>query len=318
MPRKPRLHYPGAAYHVMLRGNGGQDIFMDDGDRTRFFLLLQESVERFDYRIHAFCLMSNHLHLALQVGHIPLSRIMQNIGFRYTQFVNRTYRRSGHLFQGRYKALLIDADSYLLELIRYIHLNPVRVGMTSVPESYPWSSHASYLSLVPRPPWLTVEWALAQFAAKKLTAIRRYGKFVEEGLELGHQKKFHCGTYEGRALGDDRFVEKVLLETEEVRPVDLQLDQIIESICVVYHLTRTELRAQGKEQPAAEARAVAAHCARKWPSVKLSEMAAFFGRDPSGLSRAARRIERQLEGDEGLRGKLARIKERLEISVCQA
>jgi REP element-mobilizing transposase RayT len=110
----------------MVRGNSGQDIFFDAGDRTRFFLLLQESVERFEYRIHAFCLMTTHAHLALQVGNIPLSRIMLNVGLWYTQFVNRKYQRSGHLFQGRYKALLIDAGGYLLELIRYIHLNPLQ------------------------------------------------------------------------------------------------------------------------------------------------------------------------------------------------
>jgi putative transposase len=302
----------------MLRGNGEQNIFMDAGDRTRFFLLLQESVERFEYRIHAFCLMTNHIHLALQVGQIPLSGIMQNVGFRYTQFVNRKYQRSGHLFQGRYKALLIDADSYLLELIRYIHLNPVRVGMASIPENYPWSSHASYLNLAPRPPWLTVEWALVQFADKKLSAIKRYRNFVEEGLEEGHREEFHRGSYEGRALGDDRFVERVLSQTEEVRQVDLKLDQIIESVCAVYQLTRAELRAPGKEQPAAEARAVAAYFVRRWQSVTLSELAAFFGRDPSGLSQAARRIDRRLGADGGLRRKLAKMEESLGISVCQA
>ena len=111
----------------------------------------QGSVERFGYRIHAFCLMTTHTHLAIQVGDIPLARIMQNVGFRYTQFINHKYQRTGHLFQGRYKALLIDADSYLLELIRYIHLNPVRAAMVRSPEEYPWSSHPYYSGDSPRP-----------------------------------------------------------------------------------------------------------------------------------------------------------------------
>ena len=113
MARKPRIHYPGAWYHVILRGNGGSDIFFDTQDRTQFFLLLQEGVERYGHRIHAYCLMTNHIHLVVQVANIPLSRITQNISFRYTRYINRRKNQAGHLFQGRYKALLIDAENYL-------------------------------------------------------------------------------------------------------------------------------------------------------------------------------------------------------------
>jgi len=138
MPRKPRIHYPGALYHVMLRGNGGADVFLEDGDRYRFYLLLQEGVERFGFRIHAFCLMDYHIHLALQVGEISLSRIMQNLSFRYTQWINWRTKRKGHLFQGRYKAILIEEDEYLLQLVAYLHLNPVRAGMIDNPIDYRW------------------------------------------------------------------------------------------------------------------------------------------------------------------------------------
>jgi putative transposase len=100
MARKPRIAYPGALYHVILRGNDGQTIFFDDKDRTRFYLLLQEGIERFGHRVHGFCLMTNHVHLAIQMGEIPLSRILQNLSFRYTRWVNWRQKRSGHLFQG--------------------------------------------------------------------------------------------------------------------------------------------------------------------------------------------------------------------------
>jgi putative transposase len=136
MARKPRIHFPGAVYHVILRGNAGQAVFFDDADRYRFFLYLQYSVERFGCRIHSYCLMTNHIHLVLQTDEIPLSRIMQNISLRYTKWINYTQKRMGHLFQGRYKALLLDADRYLMELVRYIHLNPVRAGMVVVPDEY--------------------------------------------------------------------------------------------------------------------------------------------------------------------------------------
>ena len=140
MARRARIHYPGAVYHVMLRGNGGQDIFVDDSDRIRFYDLLEEGVRRFDVRIAALCLMSNHVHLVVQVAEVPLSRLIQNVSFRYTRYRNAKERRTGHLFQGRYRAILIDAEAYLLELVRYIHLNPVRAGLVKDPEDYRWSS----------------------------------------------------------------------------------------------------------------------------------------------------------------------------------
>lgn len=139
MARKPRVHYPTALYHVILRENGGQEIFFSKEDRFWFYLLLQEGIERYGHRIHAFCLMTNHIHLAIQVGDMTLARIIQNISVRYTRWVNWRQGRTEHLFQGGYKAALVDVDSYLLGLTRYIYLNPVRSGIVREPENYPWS-----------------------------------------------------------------------------------------------------------------------------------------------------------------------------------
>ncbi len=156
MARKPRIHYPGAVYHVILRGNGKQDIFFEEEDRCRFYLLLQEGIERYRHQVHAFCLMTNHVHLVVQVADIHLSRIMQNLSFRYTRWVNWRHDRSGHFFQGRYKVVLVDGDSYLLELVRYVHLNPVRAKMASTPEEYAWTSHRAYCGQEALP-WLATE-----------------------------------------------------------------------------------------------------------------------------------------------------------------
>jgi putative transposase len=262
--------------------------------------------------------MTTHLHLAIQVAEVPLSRIMQNLGFRYTQFINRKYRRTGHLFQGRFKALLIDADSYLLELIRYIHLNPVRAGMVQRPQEYLWSSHSSYIGAAPRPSWLTVDWALSQFAGQADAAVERLKAFVDEGLREGHRKDFHSGSFEGRALGDDTFIDQALLKAEEKRSAGITLGQVIESVCSTYRLNAAELCTPGKAQPAAEARAVAALIVRNADSLSLSELAGFLKRDLSGLSQAARRAERRAGMDAVLRGKLGRAAEQLRISVCQA
>ncbi len=262
--------------------------------------------------------MTTHLHLAIQVGDIPLSRIMQNIGFRYTQFINRKYRRTGHLFQGRYKPLLIDADTYLLELIRYIHLNPVRAGMVSQPEEYPWSSHCSYLGAAPRPPWLTFEWALAQFAEQKGLAAERFKTFVDGGMGEGHRKDFHRGSFEGRALGNDTFIDQALLKAEENKRAGITLPQVIEAVCSTYQLSTAELCAPGKAQPAAEARAVTAFFVRNAESLLLRDLASFLNRDLSGLSQAALRIRRRSGEDDQLRITLERVSEKVRISFCQA
>jgi len=212
MARKPRVHYPGALYHAILRGNSGQTIFFDDNDRTRFYLLIQEGVERFGHRIHAFCLMTSHVQLAIQIADISLSRILQNLSFRYTRWVNWRQGKTGHLFQGRYKAVLIDADTYLQGLTRYIHLNPVRAGMVRDPEKYSWSGHRAYLGLETIP-WLTTDWVLSQFSKRLSVARRTYMRFIEEGKGGGHQEEYHRGSdTDSRILGDDTFIGRVLDE----------------------------------------------------------------------------------------------------------
>jgi hypothetical protein len=136
--------------------------------------------------------MTNHIHIAIQVGETPLSRIMQNLSLRYTTWINRRMNRSGHLFQRRYKAVLVDADSYLLELVAYIHLNPVRAAMVTSPEEYRWSSHTAYLGtgIVP---WLTTEQVLTMFGARRGLAVKQFSQFVGERTGDGRNKEFHQG-----------------------------------------------------------------------------------------------------------------------------
>ena len=191
---------PGGTYHVTLRGHRGQDIFYEREDRGELYRLLAEGTARFEYRVHAYCLMSNHLHLALEVGRIPLSRGMQNLAFRHTRWINRRQERLGHLFQDRYKALLVDRDVYLLELVRYIHLNPVRAGLVSDPPDYPWSGHRAYLGKE-EVAWLSTDWALSQFDERAGIARRRDRAFVRAGTDEGYRDEFHSGAENPRVLG---------------------------------------------------------------------------------------------------------------------
>jgi putative transposase len=296
MARKSRIHYPGACYHVILRGNAGHDIFFEDQDRSRFFLLLQEGIERFHHRIHAYCLMTNHVHLVMQVGEVPLSRILQNISFRYTRFINQRKNQTGHLFQGRYRALLLDADAYLLELVRYIHNNPVRAGIAKTPDEFPWSSHAVYLENSPVP-WLTTDWVLAQFADKKKRATALYRQFILKGVDEKHRKDFYRGDTAAHILGDDHFSEKALAAASQKMVKKTSLNQVLRAVCKQYAIDRDDLLSGSRERRITEPRAVAALLVRDIEHLSLTALSRKLQRDLSGLSQAASRLDKKLKSD---------------------
>jgi putative transposase len=310
MARKPRIHYPGAVYHVILRGNGGQGTFLSKADRARFYFLLQEGVEKYGHRVHAFCLMTNHVHLAIQVGEVPLSRIMQNIVFRYTTYLNRRKKRTGHIFQGRYKALLIDADSYLLELVRYIHCNPVRAGLVQSPDQYPWSSHRAYLGRESIS-WLNSEWVLSQFALREKKARIMYSAFVLDGIHEEHRAEFHRGIFDGRILGDDNFSERSLARSEEKSQRRYSKEQIVAAASEVYGIEPKVLAEPDKRQLAAIARAFAAYLTLDSENHTLTELGNYVGRDIAALSRAAERLRIRVTSDPGLAEKIAEVRKRL-------
>lgn len=310
MARKPRLHVSGGLYHVMLRGNGGQDIFFDNGDRYRLYLLLQEGVERFGHRIHAFCLMTNHLHLAVQIADVSLSKIMQNLAFRYTRWVNRQQRRTGHLFQGRYKAVLVDGEAYLLELIRYIHLNPVRARLVRDPARYRWSGHRAYLGQESLP-WLCTDWVLSQFATRSAVARRRYGAFVQAGINEGYREAFDFAATDPRVLGDDRFVERVLAKTNQWVGKPPRLDDLVKRVSVECGLNEAALAAKGRQRQPAQARAMIGYLAVALNSASLTEVAQRFGRDVATLSEAVGKLPARAERSTALRKSLTRLTRQL-------
>ncbi len=188
MARPLRIEFPGAVYHITARGNAKQNIYLADNDRRLFLDVLSSTVEKYNWVCHAFCLMDNHYHLLLETPDPNLSLGMRQLNGVYTQRFNWQHHRVGHVFQGRYKAILVEKQSHLLELCRYIVLNPVAAAMVSHPRDYSWSSYQPTAQAVKQLEFLHVDWILSQFANHRKKARKLYRKFVTDGMAGGQEK----------------------------------------------------------------------------------------------------------------------------------
>jgi len=206
MARQLRIEYEGGFYHVTSRGNQRQRIFWSARDRERLKMVLERTKERYGYLLHAYVFMSNHYHLLMETPHANLHQIMQNINTSYTVFVNKKYDRFEHLFQGRYKAFIVDKDKYLLALSRYIHLNPVRAGVVKSCEQYRWSSYQEYLNGRRGETLTDTDEILGLFSGQRSVAVRKYKEFVEAGIK----GESPLSEAMGSILGDEGFRGGVL------------------------------------------------------------------------------------------------------------
>ena len=182
MARPLRIEFSGAVYHITARGNARQAIFLDDEDRDSFLRVLGKVVSRFDLLLHAYCLMDNHYDLLVETPKANLSKALRQLNGVYTQAFNRRHGKVGPVLQGRFKSILVDKDRYLLQLARYVALNPVRAKLVKKPDAYRWSSFRATVGLDPAPVFLTVDWVLSQFAKQRAAGQRRYWRFVLEGV----------------------------------------------------------------------------------------------------------------------------------------
>jgi putative transposase len=190
---------------VTSRGDRQEPIFEDDHDRTAFLKILGDVVSRFQWRCHAYCLMGNHYHLMIETPQANLTKGMRQLNGGFTQWSNRRHKRSGHLFQGRYKAILVDRDAYFLELARYIVLNPVRAAIVKHPRLWAWSSYRAMIRTLPTPVWLTTGDLLASFSKRRAAASESYQQFIEDGIA----KESIWKDLKGQIyLGDNDFVEQ--------------------------------------------------------------------------------------------------------------
>lgn len=206
MTRPLRVEYPGAVYHVMSRGNAYKNIFIDDHDRVVFLSNIKKSAEVHNFICYAYCLMGNHYHLLIETPEGNLAKIMRDINGTYSQMFNKKHKSIGHVFQGRYKAFLIEKDQYLLELIRYIANNPVVAKLVKKPGLWKWSSYNCVLGKTKVPSWLDIDFTLGLFSKNKYEAIKQYCKFVDNYKENNSPYKH---LKEGIVLGNKQFVDWV-------------------------------------------------------------------------------------------------------------
>ena len=204
MSRPLRIEFAGAVYHVSARGNAGQSIFLKDGDRRQFLDLLGREVSQHRWLCHGYCLLDDQYRLIIETPEANLGRGMGRLNAVYSQWFNRRYDRVGHLFQGRYKAILVQKEAYLLELTRYVLLNPLRARMVESLDDWPWSSFPCAIGQQAPPPWLDTDWLLGQFATQRSSAHRRFREFLMAGQDLPSPI---LETRHQLLLGDKAFVE---------------------------------------------------------------------------------------------------------------
>jgi REP element-mobilizing transposase RayT len=290
MARPLRIEFPGALYHVTSRGDRREDIFVDDADRATLLAVLAQGLGRFDAQLLSHCLMSNHYHLVVHTRQGRLSALMRHVNGVYTQAFNRRHGKEGHLFQGRYKAVLVDREAYLLESCRYVELNPVRAGLVAQPQGWPWSSYRAHVGQAEVPAWLgSAElhgYLLgrdAQAAADRAKAARAYAKWVAAGRDVDLWAE---GLRRQIYLGDDEFVQKMLDAATPTARRSTSVPKPQRSVprTLKQWLARCDSREEALRQ------------AHRASGLTMTALAAELGLTPARVGQLIARAERKAEG----------------------
>lgn len=322
MARRLRVQYPGAIYHIMARGNGRQDIVHDDADRDRLVNYLGCATVRCSWRVYAFVVMSNHLHVVLKTPEPNLSRGMQAFLSAYANAWSRRHRFNGHVFQGRYRAELIEDENYLWTVSRYVHLNPVRARLVENPVGWNWSSYPGYVRDGRRLEWVAYDELLAawagEFGGSGSEPAKAYRRYITAGLSLKHESPW-TEAYHGWILGSQKFVERIKKmvnnqprrdRRREARRVrGLSIARVSEVVCSEYGLEHSELSQRGSRHPA---RAAMAYLARRHTAATNGELIEILGvLCAESVPNLTRRFEAWLSSDSKVRKQLQRLEDAL-------
>jgi REP element-mobilizing transposase RayT len=322
MPRQARLDVPGALHHIMVRGINKADIFDDDEDKVRFLERLGQNVIEGKCSVYAWVLMDNHVHILFKSGKQGISAVMRKLLTWYAQYYNRRHKRTGHLFENRYKSILCDEDNYLLALVRYIHLNPLRADIVKTIEEldrYAFCGHRTIIGK-DKHPWTDADYVLLQFGSTRRKGLTEYRKFMREGVGLGHQPELTGGGLlrslggwsqvvarrrsgkkeEGdeRILGSGEFIHAILKETgeRELRQLKLKrsgktIQKIITEECKKTGISPVEVMNGVRRRVVSSLRAVIALRGRTELGLSSAEMARHLGVAASSISRVVERME---------------------------
>jgi putative transposase len=321
MPRRLRIQFPDAIYHLMARGNGRQDIVRDDHDRDRLLDYLGRAALRCSWRVYTFVIMSNHLHLVLKTPQPNLARGMQGFLSSYANAWARRHRFAGHVFQGRYRTELVEDETYLWTVTRYVHLNPVRARIVEHPAAWPWSSYPGYARRGRRREWMAYDDLLAAWdgAFGGSGPAGAYRRYVIAGLSEPPESPW-TAAHQGWILGSRSFVDRVgaMVRGEprrerrrESRLLEgLSLARVCEVVCATYAIEPGELSRRGSRNPA---RAALAYLARRRTAATNAELVPLLGLSrPESVPNLTRRFEAWLVADAGVRQQLSRLEEELE------
>ena len=316
MARPIRIEYPGAVYHVICRGNNRQAIFRDDQDRRRYLEKLSFYCQEKSVDLLSYCLLSNHLHLLVETPKGNLSKMMQAFQTSYTLYFNKRHGRTGHVFEQRYKAMVVDKDNYLLQVSRYIHLNAVSAKIVERPQDFRWSSYGSYLKgkgLVR----LRTETVLGYFSGSRGRQIRQYRDYVE-GDRAEKSRNPAPQVIKQIFIGDEDFVDSVRRKGKRSVVYDKRhsFQQIVEAVCGVLGANREEIRGFTRSDKVQRSREILCYVARRYGEVGLPELARFLQvKELSTASHAMRRAEQRLKEDSGFRRQVDRVLKQLDSSM---
>ena len=317
MGRPIRIEYAGALYHVTSRGNERKEIFLDDGDRIKFLEIFEDYHDRYGILVHAYVVMDNHYHVILETPKGNLLKVMHGVNGSYTGYFNRKYGRVGHLFQGRYKGIIVEKETYLIPLSRYVHLNPVRAGVVERPEQYQWSSYRGYIGKVKEETWVEYSWVLSGFGRDKMRARKKYKEYTEEGLGRGMESPLK--KLPGQViLGGEKFIEEMrklvskrrlsheIVERKRFMEYP-RIEKVVEAVAESFGVNgETILEKSGKGN---KARRAALYLSQRHTGLSNGEIARYFeGIQSSAVSKASSRLKEEMVSDK----KLSRLIEKLE------
>jgi REP element-mobilizing transposase RayT len=321
MARPLRVEYPGAFYHAINRGIGQEKLFKSPRDHEVFLQYLEKAAERFAVIVHTYCLMDNHYHLLLETAEPNLSVTMQWLNVSYATYFNRKHRRKGHLFQGRFKAILIDAEAYLKHLSRYIHLNPVRAKKIDTPDQYRWSSYSAFIGKQKSPKFLKTDWLLSNFGSNTKEARKNYKEFIE-GVDINAVKDPSKQLEGGFILGDTDFVnwvkdtflskrddEKEIPQLKKLKP-RVAPEIIVEQVSEAFNSEAEKIRKKGLKRN--KAREVAIYLSRDLGGISCSDLGVFFGGVSGALiTMMEKRIAEETTKNPRLKYKIEKIKKQI-------